>query len=56
MTYKDTFALGGKKFEEILSSLNAIKVADSFFHDASSGTLPEEEAVSWLKEKVLTAL
>ena len=34
MTYKDTFA--GKKFEEILSSLNAVKIVDSCFHDASS--------------------
>ena len=56
MTYKDTFAFGGKKFEELLSSLNAVKIVDSCFHDASAGTLPEEEAVIWFKEKVLTAL
>ena len=50
------FGLGGKKFEELLSSLNAVKIVDSCFHDASAGTLPEEEAVIWFKEKVLTAL
>lgn len=56
MTYKDTFAFGGKKFQKLFINLSAKKIADSFFHDASSGTLPEEEGVSWFKEKILTVL
>ena len=56
MTYKDTFAFGGKKFEKIFLDLNAIKIEESFFHDASNGTLPEEAGVSWFKEKILTVL
>ena len=56
MTYKETFAFGGKKFEKLFIKLNAKKIADSFFHDASSATLPEEEGVSWFKEKILTVL
>ena len=56
MTYKDTFAFGGKKFEKLFHELNATKIAESYFHDASSGTLPEEEGVNWFKEKLLTVL
>ena len=40
---------GGKKFEELLSSLNAVKIVDSYFHDASAGVLP-------LKKRLLTGL
>ena len=36
MTYKDTFAFGGKKFEQLFLDLNANKIIESFFHDASS--------------------
>ena len=47
MTYRDTFAYGGKKFSDLLDSLNATKIGDPFYHDASDGTLPEEVAVDW---------
>ena len=47
MTYRDTFAYGGKKFADLLDSLNATKIGDPFYHDASDGTLPEEVAVDW---------
>ena len=56
MTYKDTFAFGGKKFEKLFNDLNAKKIAESYFHDASGGTLPEEDGVNWFKEKLLTVL
>ncbi len=53
MTYRDTFAYGGKKFDNILSSLKAEKIAESFYHDASDGSLPEEVAVNWFQENIL---
>ncbi len=56
MTYKDTFAFGGKKFEQLFLDLNANKIIESFFHDASIGTLPEEEGVNWFTEKLLKVL
>lgn len=47
-TYADTFCFGPKHFQRVLTALGATLVGDPFFHDASSGTLPEEEAVAWL--------
>ena len=47
-TYADTFCFGPKHFERLLTALGATLVGEPFFHDASSGTLPEEEAVTWL--------
>jgi len=47
MTYRDTFAYGGKKFSDLLDSLNATKIGNPFYHDASDGSLPEEVAVEW---------
>jgi MioC protein len=56
MTYRDTFAQGGKKFSDLLDSLKASKIGNPFYHDASDGTLPEEVAVDWftnnIKEKI----
>ena len=56
MTYRDTFAFGGKKFERLFIDLREKKIGESFFHDASDGTLPEEEAAIWFEEKILTVL
>ena len=56
MTYKDTFAYGGKKFDKIFEQFNAKKIGESFYHDASDGSLPEEESVNWFREKILNIL
>jgi MioC protein len=49
-TYKDTFCQGGKRFDELLLALGAERVGDPLFHDASSGSLPEEVAADWSEE------
>ena len=46
-TYADTFCGGGKRFDEILSKLKAVRLGDRFEHDASSGVVPEEAGVEW---------
>ncbi|MFN0302890.1 MAG: flavodoxin domain-containing protein [Burkholderiales bacterium] len=46
-TYADTFCFGGKKFDGLLRELGARRIGEIMFHDASSGTLPEELAVPW---------
>ena len=56
MTYKDTFAYGGKKFDHLFLELNANRIGEPFYHDASDGSLPEEEAVNWFKEKIFKRL
>ena len=56
MTYKDTFAYGGKKFDHLFLELNANRIGEPFYHDASDGSLPEEEAVNWFKEKIFKLL
>jgi len=47
-TYADTFCFGPRHFQRLLTELGATLVGEPFFHDASSGTLPEEDAVAWL--------
>ncbi len=49
-TYAETFNFGGKKFDEALTKCGAKRVGDVFTHDASSGTIPEEDGVEWVKE------
>ena len=56
MTYKETFAYGGKKFDKLFDELNANKIGDACYHDASDGTLPEEEALIWFRDKILKVL
>ena len=34
-------------------SLNASKLGNPFYHDASDGTLPEEVAVEWFKNNII---
>jgi MioC protein len=54
MTYPQTFANGGKRFDAILTELGATRLGAVFCHDASTGTLPEEEAVAWAGEWLAT--
>ena len=56
MTYKETFAFGGKKFDKLFYELKAKKISESFYHDASTGTLPEEEALNWFSKNILEML
>ena len=46
-TYAETYNLGGKRFDDVLSELGAERIGDRLMHDASSGTLPEEIAIEW---------
>lgn len=47
-TYQQTFNFGGKRFDDLLQELGAQRIGDRFIHDAADGTMPEEEALSWL--------
>lgn len=49
-TYKETFCFGGKRFEKLLTDLGATLLGPAFYHDAADGTLPEEEAVTWVAD------
>lgn len=49
-TYAQTFTFGGKKFDEVFIELGAERMGDVFQHDASSGSLAEEDAAEWAKE------
>lgn len=46
-TYADTYNFGGKQFEELLRGLGATLVGERLAHNASGGTLPEEDGVAW---------
>jgi len=48
-TYADTFNFGGKKFDEVLSACGAKRIGEISMHDASAGTVPEEEGVEWVR-------
>jgi len=50
MTYAQTFCFGGKQFDETLQQLGAQRIGDARYHDASSGSLPEDEAADWAAE------
>ena len=49
MTYAETFCNGGRRFDRILSELGAKRIGDIMLHDASAGTLPEDEAAEWIE-------
>ena len=44
----DTFANGGRRFDERLSNLGATRIGEICTHDASSSELPETLALQWL--------
>ena len=46
-TYTETYCFGGKRFDRLLTELGARRIGEPMFHDASSGTMPEEEAAQW---------
>ncbi len=47
MTYAQTFCFGGRKLDDMLRALGAERIGDRREHDASSGSLPEDEAAGW---------
>lgn len=49
MTYAETFCNGGRRFDRILTELGAKRIGDVMLHDASAGTLPEDEAAEWIE-------
>ena len=49
-TYAETFNFGGKKFDKILEECGAHRIGTVFTHDASAGTVPEDEGVKWASE------
>lgn len=55
-TYLNTFAFGGKKFDERLQGLGAHRIGEVWCHDASTGTMPEEVGTTWCREWLAQAL
>ena len=55
-SYDDTFCQGGRKFDTRLQDLGAQRVGEVWCHDASSGTVAEEDAVVWCREWLAQAL
>ncbi len=49
-TYDTTYCFGGHKFDKILSELGATRIGEVAEHDASAGTIPEEEGIGWAEE------
>jgi len=47
-TYATTYCHGGLKFDTLLRELGARRVGEMFLHDASEGTMAEDEAVAWV--------
>jgi MioC protein len=48
-TYAQTFCFGGKRFDQLLTSLGAKRLGEILLHDASAGTVPEDVAVEWAR-------
>ena len=55
-TYLQTFCQGGKKFDERLQGLGAVRVGEVWCHDASEGTMPETEGTAWCRQWLAEAL
>jgi MioC protein len=55
-TYTETYCFGGKRFDRLLAELGARRIGEPMFHDASSGTMPEEDAARWVQEWIILCL
>lgn len=49
-TYAETFCHGGKRIDDLLQKMGAQRIGEPLYHDASTGTMPEEEAAEWAEE------
>lgn len=49
-SYSQTFAFGGKRFDERLRDLGAVRLGELCVLDASHTTTPEEDATLWCRE------
>ena len=49
-SYGDTFANGGRSFDERLQGLGARRIGDIWIHDACEGTQPESLAPAWCRD------
>lgn len=49
-TYQQTFGFGGIKFDALLGELGAHRLVPLQIHNASDGTMPEEECVPWAEQ------
>ena len=47
-TYRATYCHGAKKFDQLFTDCGARRVGEPLYHDASAGTIPEDEARSWV--------
>ena len=47
--YRDTFNFGGKRFDDILAALGAVRMAERAQHDAQSGVQAGDLARDWLR-------
>ena len=48
-TYADTFCEGGRRFDRLLTRLNADRVGQPLEHDAGGDELAEEAGVAWAR-------
>ena len=55
-SHAQTFAFGGKLFDERLQGLGAKRIGEVFTHDASDGSVAEEAATAWCRDWLPTAL
>jgi MioC protein len=55
-THPQTFCQGGRRFDERLADLGAVRVGDVFCHDASAGTEAEVVGAAWCREWLAHAL
>ena len=55
-TYLQTFCFGGKKFDERLADLGAQRIGEVYCHDASTGTMPEDDGTAWCRQWLAQAL
>lgn len=53
-SYPDTYAMGGRLFDEKLADLGAQRLGDIWFHDASSDVIVEEAGVAWCRNWLQT--
>ncbi len=55
-SYPNTFAGGGKRFDERLQGLGAKRIGEVFTHDASGDTMPETVGAAWAREWLSSVL